>query len=513
MANIDTVPIKKYVNVKSTIPSSTNFTSNLCGRFFLEFSQNSYVPTKSILEFKSADEVAELFGVNSFEYKLSVEYFGFTNKSNGAPTLISFAGFNTSVTNPFIRTKRINIQDICTALKQISDGILDIKVNGMDNIITGLDFTHNVNVSDYLTTIQDGLDNIFGSDALNGYTIEYVSSIECLVLKKNNAVVKTLEIVEVDTGSGTDISKILQLDTASNPYNNNGEGYNSIAECLDYTETKSDKFGSFGFINKELNSNDLADIHTFITAKKDKYLFSMDVNPTNYNTISELTKNYDNFVLNYSTQTDTMAIPAFFMPMAIMASINFDGYKTTQNFGLQSFPNMKVESCNESLFDDLTGKNININCRLQQAGNYVDRYQQGVCSNGTATNIVANRIWLDTTITFDLFNYLDNVNKIPKTTAGKTALDNVVISCLDNGVNNGAIMTGVAGLEDTQKTIVDNILGGKDLNDVYLELAQSGYYLQSSFAKIDGKDTYIATIIYMADVIIQFISISNIILK
>lgn len=100
---------------------------------------NPQLPVGIVKEFVFATDVADYFGYESQEYYAAVTYFAGYVNSFKKPTSIRFARrINTNV-SAYIRGAEY--KGTLEALKLVSDGALNISINGEALELTAIDFT------------------------------------------------------------------------------------------------------------------------------------------------------------------------------------------------------------------------------------------------------------------------------------------------------------------------------------------------------------------------------------
>ena len=116
---------------------------------------NPQLPVGIVKEFVFATDVADYFGYESQEYYAAVTYFAGYVNSFKKPTSIRFARrINTNV-SAYIRGAEY--KGTLEALKLVSDGALNISINGEALELTAIDFTDAASFSDAALKIQSAI--------------------------------------------------------------------------------------------------------------------------------------------------------------------------------------------------------------------------------------------------------------------------------------------------------------------------------------------------------------------
>lgn len=94
-----TISIDKIVNIlpRTIASSGSNNYLELNGMII---SSNDFIPNDDILEFNNSESVAKYFGIESKEYKLSINYFLGFNNSSRKPNKLLFAKDLTKESKP-----------------------------------------------------------------------------------------------------------------------------------------------------------------------------------------------------------------------------------------------------------------------------------------------------------------------------------------------------------------------------------------------------------------------------
>ena len=97
------------------------------------FSNNLLIPTSTVLEFSTADEVATYFGTTAEEYKRASFYFGSISKTVTIPNKISFYKYNAVDSNALIYGGKT--QKALADFTAISDASFDLEIGGITHTI------------------------------------------------------------------------------------------------------------------------------------------------------------------------------------------------------------------------------------------------------------------------------------------------------------------------------------------------------------------------------------------
>lgn len=147
------ISLKRYVDITSGVGAGSDVSTRaLIGRFFTD---NPLVPTNSLIEFSSADEVGDYFGTSSQEYLRAQFYFGWISKDITRAKLISFARWADAATAPQIFGAP-GTQSI-SAWNSITAGSFGLVMGGISHTISGMNFSSDANLAAVASRIQSAI--------------------------------------------------------------------------------------------------------------------------------------------------------------------------------------------------------------------------------------------------------------------------------------------------------------------------------------------------------------------
>lgn len=445
------VPLSYTINVSlAQTPSGlADFNTNSIAIFTNEtagFSENyqAYI-TPSAVETD--------FGSDSLTYKMANALFTpVPNFRTGGGMLYIFPFGGTNATAGTFETQ--DISDNVTAFKSVSDGSLNITIDGENYLVTGLNFTTVNSVADIVTVLQGkNLDvNIEEVDGAIKFTSRRYGSSSGIVISPIS------ESVTVD------ISTQAYLDSETGITTN---GIDASGQTLAEAVRAAQQQVYFGGVlstqyvdDETLLANSTAiqsmdcDYFEVIQSLKDISGIGADIKAAG---------NGKTRLLAYSLAGGKVAVATY---ATIAKSVNYRASNTANTMNLKTLTGV------------LPDTNLSDSYVLAANTNGVDIYgNTGGLSvvysndNNGYTDDVENQLWFKKAIEVAGFNYLRQTNtKIPQTEAGMAGLRNAYAQVCEKGINNGIIGAGTW----------NSVIPFGDQEDFKRNIAERGYYVYSA---------------------------------
>lgn len=450
---------EKYVDITSSVGGEAQASRReLIGRVL---TTNSKVPVQSVLEFSSADNVSAYFGSTSNEAVFAGKYFNFISKNGIKADKISFARYADTALSPYIvSTKTFSG---VTSFTTISDGSFVLTVGDTSETVSSLDFSSVTSLSDVATVINTALGNL---SELSSALIAYSNGAFVLT----GGTTGNISMSVAPAASGTDILPLIGFDSASMPIISDGSAGETPAECMARTTSISNNFGSFCFIDA-LTSSQIEAVAKWNTGKNVMFLYSVNVNSSNYATIQTAVSGETGTGLTY----DIYGAKAEFMPMALLATTAYNsGRPATKNFMYQMFDSEQPSVMSDSLSQSLDALKINYLGQTSQAGSMISFYQDGVLQGSVSDmGVYCNEIWLKDALKTEFLNLLLGLEQLPANDNGRGLARGCVQGVLDEALINGVIIAGKT-LTSTQKAYITNLTN--DI-DAWRDVESLGYWL------------------------------------
>lgn len=450
----------KYINIISAVGGVPAVSQReLIGRVF---TSNYLVPANTVVEFDGGATIAlkgvgEYFGLTSPEYALAEKYFGFESKKGLHPKKIGFARYLTEdVPATVIGKSGVSL----SGLQSITDGDLELNINGSQETITGI----NLSAVNSLTGVASAISSAITS---NSVVCEYDETNGRFVLET------------VATGDGqtlsvavSDLALALGFESA---IVSDGANQKTAIECVSGMEEISNNFFSFTFLDS-LGSDDVVALAEWANSQNVRYMFSYTVNPTNAESIQALVKDLDGVALTL----DIYNQHAGFMPMAAIAAIDYTRPNASIDMMYQQFAGVEPSVDDMATADKYDAIKVNYYGATQQAGRQVAFYQNGVLQGSISSmGVFANEAWLKDNFFTNLLNLRLGLDSLPASQTGKSLVMNVMADTIELAKYNGVIQIGKT-LNSAQKATITEITGN---TDAWMSVQSAGYWLSADIVE------------------------------
>lgn len=444
------VPLSYTINVSlSALPAGlAAFNTNSIAIFSNEAAGFS----EDYRAYLSPSAVATDFGTNSLTYKMAQGLFTpVPNFRTGNGALYIFPYNAVNATSASFTTP--DISDNLTAFQSVSNGSLQITIDGTTSVVSGFDFTSVQTIADIATVLNSkGLDVNIEAD---GDLIRFTS--------RRSGADSGVAITTISEISGIDLSAAGYLNASAG---STVAGVNASGTTLGDAVAAALKQVYFGGVlttqitddtTRLANANaiqaldciyydslqSLADIAVLGAAIKAAGLGKT-------RTLAYSVNNGKEAVARYAT---------------IAKSVNYNGTNTANTLNLKTLT---------GITGDLGLSDTYV---LSAETNGVDIYgNTGGLSvvysndNNGYTDDIENALWLKKSIEVAGFNYLRQTNtKIPQTESGMTGLKNAYVQVCEQGIKNGIIGAGAW----------NSAIPFGDPEDFARNIAEKGYYIYS----------------------------------
>ena len=490
------IAFDRYVSITSGVGAGAAVRRrDLIARFF---TTNENVPTQGVLEFTSADQVAEHFGSDTDESRRAAFYFGFVSKNISRPSRISYARWASADTAPqaFGTAPQTLAQ-----LQAITAGALTLNLGGTDLDITGLDFSGDTSLADVASTLQVAIRTGTG-DVFTLATVTY------------NATQKRFELTGGDTGAATITITPAATNDAAGPLGwgsgvllSNGVAAESLTDTLRLSAEASNNFGSFGFVTT-LTLEQITEAATWNSTQNVLFQYHLPVLPTDAASTSAALIGLAGVGMTLNLPTLTTEFPEV-LPMAVLAATDYSRRAAVQNYMFQT-ANLTATVTSNSDADTYDPLRINYYGQTQTAGQLREFYQRGVLGGGATApvdmNTYANEQWLKDDAGAGIMTLLLSLPRVSANTRGRAQVLSVLNATVELALLNGTISVGRT-LSTTQVLFITEQTGDPR---AFHQVQTSGYWLDAiieSFQTSDNRTEFRAdyTLIYAKDDVIRMV--------
>lgn len=497
------IAFTKYVDITSGVGAGAGVRlRDLIGRIF---TTNELVPTKTVVEMTTIEEVGEYFGTSSEEYKRAQFYFSFVSKAITRANKISFARWvDANVPAKIFGNKT---QKSLATLKAIATGSLELTVGGEVASITSIDLTTATSLTDVATLLQAAIRGDVDPQFANAI-VTYDA-----VRGSFNFEASTPGAAEISIGvpsAGVDLAPLLGWTIGA--ILSNGAAVETITDTLTESTDATNNFGSFLFTD-ELSLDEITEAAAWNTSQNVLFQYMVPVTKANAASYSAALIDYAGVAL---TVSEVAGEYAEMCPMILLAATDYSRRNAVQNYMFQIFnltPSVKTTSESTSL-DNLR---VNYYGQTQTAGQFIQFYQRGKLTglpvNPTDQNTYANEQWLKDAAGAAIMELLLNLNKVSANAKGRGQLLTTLQSVINRALFNGTISVGKE-LTNTQKLYITELTGDPD---AWQQVFNIGYWIDAVIERIVQPDDSVEykavyTLVYSKDDVIRKVEGSHVLI-
>lgn len=419
-----------------------------------------------LMEFPSAKEVGEFFGINTEEYKRATNYFLGYDNSYRKPEKLYFARRGSTAFGGELIGAPVTA--LVSEFQVISDGTFKINVDGSAYTIDEIDFSAVTSMS----TIAQTLQNAFTADSV-GVTVAYSSQTKGFIITNNTTgSTGSLGFVEAG-GTGTDLVPLLKMSEDDGAVIYKGSGALTPAECMESVVNQTQNFASFTCINT-MSDEDILAFAAWNNGKGVSYLFSAWKDGTNASVIS-----LENSIKTAGYAGTSLvrggAEYAVFI-MAEAASIDWNRRQGVINFAFKSQSGLAAIVTDGVEASALESAGVNYYGRWATRNpEFVFLYNGAISGDYKWIDAWVNAIWLRSAIQISCMDGLKMAGRVPYNDMGYTQISAWLQDPINQAVLNGVIDAGVV-LSEKQKAEL-YIEAGMDITE---QLFTEGYFFEVS---------------------------------
>lgn len=444
------VPLSYTINVSlSAVPAGlAAFNTNSIAIFSNETAGFS----ESYRAYLTPSAVATDFGSDSLTYKMAQGLFTpVPNFRTGGGVLYVFPYDGIDATAGTFTTA--DISDNVTAFKSVSNGSLQITIDGVTSIVSGFDFRSVNTIADIVKVLQKK--NMDVDIEADGNLIRFTS--------RRSGSNSGVEITTISEGSGIDLSTASYLNAADGT---TVSGVNASGTTLaDAVSAAIEQVYFGGVLTTQIVDDTTRLANATAIQELDCVYYDSLQSLTDIAVLGAAIKAAGlgkTRTLAYSLDNGKSAVARY---ATIAKSVNYNGSNTANTLNLKTLTGIVGDS---GLSDTYV---------LSAETNGVDIYgNTGGLSvvysndNNGYTDDIENSLWLKKSIEVAGFNYLRQTNtKIPQTESGMTGLKNAYAQVCESGIRNGVVGAGAW----------NTAIPFGDPEDFARNIAEKGYYIYS----------------------------------
>ena len=465
---------------------------------------NPQLPVGIVQEFVSATAVAEYFGFESDEYNAAAIYFAGYVNSFKKPASIRFARRINANVSAYLRGAEY--KDTLEALKLVSDGALNISINGEVLELTAIDFTDAASFSDAALKIQSAINtasatlsavvtynNIAGGFEISTKAVGAASSIG----------------YATDVSDGTDLGTLLNLTSSAGAVLSPGLDEQTVAENMTQIAAADSNFVTFTHLY-DADADECIALGQWSNSQGVSYCFlpwsneatAIVGSSTDDIASSMIAAGVTNFAPLYNNYNIASGV------MGAFASIDWTRTNGAIDIAFKQVDGLTATVTSESDASVLDSKYYSYYGNFATKNTQFDFIYKGfIVGDYLNLSTYINAIWFNSSIVNAVINGFAGVSKIAYNDAGYTLIRAWLADPINQAKNVGIIQVGVT-LSEAQKAQIISEVG----SDITAELYSNGYYLlvadPGAAARVTG-DSPIVTLYYTDGGVVKKLQISS----
>lgn len=464
----------RFVNI---IPATLNPLSSGFSLTGVAISKNATIPTRTVLNLPSLEAVQEYFGSSSDEVLGATRYFaGFVGAVKTPPYLTFYRYVDVDVAS-WLRGDSITTN--LAGFQTVTTGTLNLSLNGVSIVLTGIDLSTATSFSNVASIIQTKLQAYTPSTPANAdATVVYSSLFNAFILT-NGA---TGDTSAIGYATSTPLAELLKWTELDGAVISQGESAQTPSATMDSLVAQYKNWFSFALVWKETVANNLLwgawVFHDYAFVEWDND--SVDTSPistTDYASQVAINK------IGFSIPTYAPTLEVAFFTMGCIASVDYasttiaDG---TITLAYKQQAGLTPTVTSTTNYDTLILKGYNLYGDVATKGNEFQFYQRGTITNNIAytyefTDVYANHVWLNDALQVNLLALLVKSKKLPYNQISYNAITTTVENISDQAINNGTITQGKP-LDGVQISAIVSETGA-DKSTLTATLYKLGWYL------------------------------------
>lgn len=431
---MNSLSVNDVVNVSIVLSPTAAQTRNF-GSLLIMGDSSAIDVVERIRLYTSIEAIAADFGSSAPEYVAASLYFG----QSPQPQVCYVGRWARTASRGTLRGGVLSTAAQAMGnFTGIANGSLSITIDGVSHPLSALDLTAETNLNGVASVIQT---------ALSGAgTVTWDSANGRFIVKSATTGATSTVTFASATGSGTDLSALLKLDSAGGGYVAAGiAAETALAAAQTLLDQSTDWYGLYIASSVAPSDNDYVAVAGAIEAASASRILGVTVQDAaalNAGSTSDLAyalkaANYERTFTQYSSTSAHAAASIFGRAF----TVDFDGSLTTLTLKFKTEPSVTAESLTESQAAALKAKNCNVFVNYNNGTSII---QDGVMCNGYYFDEVHGTDWFQNDLQTDVFNLLyESETKIPQTDAGINNMVARVSGRCEQAVTNGLLAPGV----------------------------------------------------------------------
>lgn len=427
---------------------------------------SSLVPTGVAYPFADSDSVGDYFGTNNAEYSLSVNYFTADINKQKLPSVLYFYKYIGAAVAAWIRGATLN--NTLAEFQTITDGALNIAVNGTEVTLTGINLSEANSYSAIAQEIQTALTAVSA-----GATVTYNSLFNAFVVTSGTTGEASTIAYPTTPDAGTDLAVYMQLYELNGAILSQGSDAQSVIENMQNLTLSTLNWVSFMPIFQETDDQKL-EFANWTNSQGTRFIYTaIEVNgnalvPNNASSFAQQVRDYFGVLNIYNTK----AVGAF--AMGVIASTDYARTNGRKTLAYRSQTGLASSISDRTSARALLANGYNFYGDYATASDQFVSFQNGQISGPARwADTYAGQIWLKASLQAVWLTLMQNANTLPFNEVGYSSVRTASLDTINAALNNGIIVPGVT-LSQTQKDQVEREAGF----DISESLFNQGWYLQ-----------------------------------
>lgn len=500
------IPFSRYVSITSALGAGSpspqrEFIARL-------FTTNINIPTKTVLEFTTADEVSNFFGSDTAESQRARSYFGFVSEVATRPNRISFARWANEDTPPIAIGTQTN-----TTLQEfqgVTSGEFILTLGGITETVTGIDLSSSTDLASVAADIQTVVRTVNLDPLFAQAVVAYDASRSRFTL--TGGVTGGNNDINIQSTSATPVLVNL-LGWSIGVIFSRGVDEETVTEVLAESTQLTNNFGTYAFV-PTLTEEQITESSTWNSGNNVLFQYHLNVFPEDAAQVS-------GNIINLAGTGISLNLPDLedeypeMLPMAAFAATDYRRRASVRSFMyLQGDLTPTVTTkADADFFDALR---VNYYGLTQNGGERLAFYQRGfLTGSGTDPinmNVFANEQWLKDFIGSQLISLLLTLPRVPANAGGRGQVLAVIRDAVEVALLNGTISVGRT-LTIQERVFVTELSGSET---AFQQVENTGFWLDATIeSRIDDGviEFFVAyTLIYTKDNVIRRVEGSHILI-
>lgn len=435
------INIKKIIDISTSLQAVSQARRNFANTIFIM--QGTGYTNGDVRSYTTAADVATDLGSNSQAYIAALKFFagGF----NGIHPSVFYVGL-VNTANVIASTQGYftsgDVETHLTAFQAVDAGEFKIAVDGATAIsITGINLTTATSLADVAKLLEAAISNVGG---IKTVSVVYDSSAKKFIFTSDTyGTTSDVVITTLSGGTGDDLTGATLLNGGTATAGTTGTqaatisgflanySYYHIMLDVNFTETQALEWSS-----------------AVEAATKYAYMLWIQSNTTAIKTTTLLTDT-GTIALNFYNAKKRKSILVYADTLSDYTQASFVSYFAQVKFTSASllgclahkqFTDAVVSDITDTYWDNLTSKYVNFYGVYGESGRNVA--EQGKAPNGNFINDIILADWIDYNMTYNIYDWLLNKEKVKYTSADFAELRQVIEQAYIAAVGFGAIAAG-----------------------------------------------------------------------